>query len=186
MRRWMVVLSVLAVLAGTLSGCFLTEDSPEDTLQSFAEALGRGDVDAAAGLTDDPTAARTTIKSIFDGMGPTPKLAVAADLVDDKKVTGTLDHQWRIRNGNTAYQTSVVLTETDSGWRVRWQPSVMHRQLRDGQSFSYSDDRAYLFYFVHPGVPDNKRSSMQVTELKLVDGWLTTDRDAPVYINLKP
>ena len=49
-----------------------------------------------------------------------------------------------------------------------------------------SDDRAYLFYFVHPGVPDNKRSSLQVTELKLVDGWLTTDRDAPTYINLKP
>lgn len=143
MRRWLVILSVLAVLVGTLSGCFLTKDSPEDTLRSFAEALQRGDVDAAAGLTDNPAAARTTIKSIFEGMGSTPKLSVTPDLVDDKKVTGTLDHQWQIRNGNTAYQTSVVLTETDSGWRVRWQPSVMHRQLRDGQSFSYSDDRAY-------------------------------------------
>ncbi len=143
MRRLLVILSVLAVLVGTLSGCFLSKDSPEDTLQSFADALQRGDVDAAAGLTDDPTTARTTIRSIFDGMGSTPKLSVAADLVDDKKVTGTLDHQWQIRNTNTAYQTSVVLAETDSGWRVRWQPSVMHRQLRAGQSFSYSDDRAY-------------------------------------------
>ncbi|SDU70234.1 penicillin-binding transpeptidase domain-containing protein [Gordonia westfalica] len=165
MRRWMVVLSVLAVLAGTLSGCFLTEDSPEDTLQSFAEALGRGDVDAAAGLTDDPTAARTTIKSVFDGMGPTPKLAVAADLVDDKKVTGTLDHQWRIRNENTAYQTPAVLTETDSGWRVRWQPSVMHRQLRDGQSFSYSDDRAYRT----PVLDTNGRPLMTWQAVTLID-----------------
>ncbi|MCR8899952.1 penicillin-binding transpeptidase domain-containing protein [Gordonia sp. GONU] len=148
MRRLLVILSVLAVLVGTLSGCFLSErfsfgDSPEDTLQSFADALQRGDVDAAAGLTDDPTSARTTIRSIFDGMGSTPKLSVVADLVDDKKVTGTLDHQWQIRNTTTAYQTSVVLAETDAGWRVRWQPSVMHRQLRAGQSFSYSDDRAY-------------------------------------------
>ncbi|MCK8614392.1 penicillin-binding transpeptidase domain-containing protein [Gordonia sp. C13] len=143
MRRWLVVLSVLTVLVGTLSGCFLTQDSPEDTLQSFAEALQRGDADAAADLTDDPVAARVTIKSIFDGMGSTPKLSVTPDLVDDKKVTGTLDHQWQIRDTNTAYQTSVVLAETDSGWRIRWQPSVMHRQLREGQSFSYSDDRAY-------------------------------------------
>ncbi|GAC01007.1 putative penicillin-binding protein [Gordonia namibiensis NBRC 108229] len=131
------------MLVGTLSGCFLTQDSPEDTLQSFAEALQRGDADAAADLTDDPVAARVTIKSIFDGMGSTPKLSVTPDLVDDKKVTGTLDHQWQIRDTNTAYQTSVVLAETDSGWRIRWQPSVMHRQLREGQSFSYSDDRAY-------------------------------------------
>ncbi|TYQ01991.1 UNVERIFIED_ORG: cell division protein FtsI/penicillin-binding protein 2 [Gordonia westfalica J30] len=143
MRRWLVVLSVLTVLVGTLSGCFLTQDSPEDTLQSFAEALQRGDADAAADLTDDPVAARVTIKSIFDGMGSTPKLSVTPDLVDDKKVTGTLDHQWQIRDTNTAYQTSVALAETDSGWRIRWQPSVMHRQLREGQSFSYSDDRAY-------------------------------------------
>lgn len=49
-----------------------------------------------------------------------------------------------------------------------------------------SEDRAYLFYFVHPGVPDNKRSVIQVVELKLVDGWLQADRDAPTYISLKP
>ncbi|QMU22119.1 penicillin-binding transpeptidase domain-containing protein [Gordonia rubripertincta] len=143
MRRWLVVLSVLTVLVGTLSGCFMSQDSPEGTLQSFAEALQRGDVEAAAELTDDPAAARTTIRSIFDGMGSTPRLSVTPDLVDDKKVTGTLDHQWQIRDTNTAYQTSVVLAETDSVWRIRWQPSVMHRQLREGQSFSYSDDRAY-------------------------------------------
>ncbi len=100
-------------------------------------------------------------------MGPPtpPKLAVAADLVDDKKVTGTLDHQWRIRNENTAYQTPAVLTETDSGWRVRWQPSVMHRQLRDGQSFSYSDDRAYRT----PVLDTNGRPLMTWQAVTLID-----------------
>ncbi|WP_232717349.1 penicillin-binding transpeptidase domain-containing protein [Gordonia metallireducens] len=165
MRRWLVVLSVLTVLVGTLSGCFLTQDSPEDTLQSFAEALQRGDADAAADLTDDPVAARVTIKSIFDGMGSTPKLSVTPDLVDDKKVTGTLDHQWQIRDTNTAYQTSVVLAETDSGWRIRWQPSVMHRQLREGQSFSYSDDRAYRT----PVLDTNARPLMTWQPVALID-----------------
>lgn len=48
-------------------------------------------------------------------------------------------------------------------------------------------DRAFLFYFVHQGgEPEAKdderfhqRSVIQVAELKLQDGWLVVDRDAP-------
>ncbi len=55
-----------------------------------------------------------------------------------------------------------------------------------------SGDRAFLYYFVHPGVaidsaaPDPKRSSIQVTELYYVDGWLHCDRDTPAFIKLEP
>jgi hypothetical protein len=55
-----------------------------------------------------------------------------------------------------------------------------------------SDDRAFVFYFVHPGVsddqhtPDKKRSSIQVAELTYTDGWLACDRDAPTHLRLKP
>ena len=58
-----------------------------------------------------------------------------------------------------------------------------------------SGDRAYLFYFTHPGRkgPDaggdeteQRRSSIQVVELQYADGWLTCDRDKPTYIDLKP
>jgi len=54
--------------------------------------------------------------------------------------------------------------------------------------------RAYLFYFVHPGrgaaAPkagkyDKQRSSLQVTELKMIDGKLTCDRDEVTYMDLK-
>lgn len=56
-----------------------------------------------------------------------------------------------------------------------------------------SDDRAFLFYFTHPGrradAPRNfveqRRSSIQVVELKLKDGWLDCDRDEPTRIRLK-
>ncbi|MFE0748603.1 penicillin-binding transpeptidase domain-containing protein [Gordonia sp. NPDC058843] len=143
MRRWWALLSVCAVVVGTMSGCFLASTSPEDALRSFAAALQKGDVDATAALTDDPDAARAAITALFDGMGQTPKLSVAGGLVDDKEVSGTLDHRWQIRDHSVDYQTSVVLTETDSGWKVQWQPSVLHRQLRAGDTFSFSDDRAY-------------------------------------------
>ncbi|WP_168700265.1 penicillin-binding transpeptidase domain-containing protein [Gordonia paraffinivorans] len=134
---------MILLAVGTLSGCSLFSDSPEDTLRSFAENLQKGDVAAAAGLTDDPPAARAAIQSMFDGMGSKPKLRVSADLVDDKQVTGTLEHRWQIRDDTVEYQTDATLVDSGSGWRIRWQPAVLHRHLRDGQTFSYSDDRAY-------------------------------------------
>jgi len=56
-----------------------------------------------------------------------------------------------------------------------------------------NDNRAYIFYFTHPGrrgeharddTAEQRRSSIQVAELRVKDGWLTCDRDQPTYINL--
>ncbi|HSH09688.1 MAG TPA: hypothetical protein VK995_04835, partial [Oceanipulchritudo sp.] len=55
-------------------------------------------------------------------------------------------------------------------------------------------DRAFLFYFTHPGkatpgLPDGyetRRSSIQVAELFYHDGILTVDRDRPVPLKLDP
>jgi hypothetical protein len=56
-----------------------------------------------------------------------------------------------------------------------------------------SGDRAYIFYFTHPGrAPGNRgkdptemrRSSIQVAELEYIDGQIVCDRDKPVNISL--
>jgi hypothetical protein len=56
-----------------------------------------------------------------------------------------------------------------------------------------SGDRAFIFYFTHPGrisgnrsknPAESRRSSIQVAELEYVDGQIVCDRDKPVYINL--
>ncbi|MCH5597226.1 glycoside hydrolase family protein [Niabella ginsengisoli] len=59
-----------------------------------------------------------------------------------------------------------------------------------------NNDRAYVYYFTHPGRRqdkpaskgsfENKRSVIQVAELKLEYGEIVCDRDRPVYISLKP
>ena len=58
-----------------------------------------------------------------------------------------------------------------------------------------SGNRAYLFYFTHPGRrgPDankdtyeQRRSSIQVVELEFKDGRLACDRDKPTHILLEP
>lgn len=59
-----------------------------------------------------------------------------------------------------------------------------------------SGDRAWVFYFTHPGRkgpdakkdgPEQRRSSLQVVELgqDQASGWLTADRDAPTRIRLR-
>jgi hypothetical protein len=56
-----------------------------------------------------------------------------------------------------------------------------------------SGDRAFLFYFTHPGRtgqdadadgPEQRRSSIQVVELFESEGRLACDRDAPTYVDL--
>ena len=56
-----------------------------------------------------------------------------------------------------------------------------------------SGDRAFLFYFTHPGRRgvdakkdgfEQRRSSIQVVELKHADGKLSCDRDAATQIKL--
>jgi sucrose-6-phosphate hydrolase SacC (GH32 family) len=57
-----------------------------------------------------------------------------------------------------------------------------------------SANRAFLFYFTHPGQrPDaprteteQRRSSIQVVELKCENGQLTCDRNQPTHIRLVP
>ena len=56
-----------------------------------------------------------------------------------------------------------------------------------------SNNRAYLYYFTHPGRIDEgkdkdgfdqRRSSIQVVELELRDGWLVANRNVPTYVQL--
>jgi hypothetical protein len=58
-----------------------------------------------------------------------------------------------------------------------------------------SGERAYLFYFTHPGRTDprsatdgyeQRRSSIQVVELAEQNGRLNCDRDAPTFVRLSP
>jgi len=59
-----------------------------------------------------------------------------------------------------------------------------------------NNDKAYVFYFTHPGRKkdkpaaknsfDDKRSVIQLAELKYQNGVITCDRNEPVNIHLKP
>jgi hypothetical protein len=110
------------------------------------------------------------------------------------------DHYWLvvdIWNGLGVYRSDDALTWATQTDNLVDKPG---KGADDGVKGGHPDvvvsgDRAYLFYFTHPGRTDprgpangyeKRRSSIQVVELEYRDGCLTCDRDKPTYIDLKP
>ncbi|HTZ22218.1 MAG TPA: glycosyl hydrolase [Opitutaceae bacterium] len=108
-------------------------------------------------------------------------------------------HYWLLidllgNNGLGAYKSDDALTWTRQPASLLATPGTGKDDQNGGHhpEVILSGERAFLFYFVHPGVaadsgaPDHKRSSIQVVELAYRDGWLTCDRDQPTHIQLLP
>jgi hypothetical protein len=144
MTRWLGVLVACALTVSAAAGCLVRSDSPDDVITAFADALSRGDVDDAAEHTTDPTAARAAIRSMRDGMGRNARLTASAQIVDDKKVTATIDHDWTIgTDRHLRYESTATVSQVDSAWRVDWRPTVLHPSLATDETLSYSDDMDY-------------------------------------------
>lgn len=141
-KQWCGVAVVGLVIVGA-TGCGLLSESPEDAIGRFAHGLAERNPAAAAAQTSDPDRALRTITSMFDGMGGNARLTVRPKIIDDKRVTATLDQQWDLGHGRSVeYESTVKLRQHDSAWHVEWAPTVLHPSLRAGQTFSYSDDKA--------------------------------------------
>lgn len=87
---------------------------------------------------------------------------------------------WKRQEKNILQEPGTGLDDTDMGRH----PGIV-----------LSGDRAFLFYFTHPGrtpdrrgqdVYETRRSSLQVVELEYVDAQIICDRNKTVYINLEP
>jgi hypothetical protein len=108
-------------------------------------------------------------------------------------------HYWFFRDiarGLAMYRSDDALTWTRVGTLLD-QPGVGPDDKAVGKhpDLILSGDRAYMFYFTHPGTApshadgnDRRRTSIQVVELKYdpAANVLTADRDSPTMINLQP
>jgi len=125
-------------------------------------------------------------------------------LIADERGEGPKAFRWRgkwwliidVWHGLAVYRS-------DDGERWSRQPGTLLEKPGKGEDDQVigghpdvvvSGDRAYLFYFTHPGrkegvKADNyetRRSAIQVVELQQNGDWLTADRDAPTRIALRP
>ncbi len=108
-------------------------------------------------------------------------------------------HYWLLRDiarGLAMYRSDDAVSWTRVGTLLA-QPGTGPDDKAVGKhpDIILSGDRAYLFYFTHPGTApshadgsDPRRSSIQVTELHYdgAQNVLTADRDRPTLIDLQP
>ncbi|SER41148.1 penicillin-binding transpeptidase domain-containing protein [Corynebacterium cystitidis] len=130
MKRIWVLLTVI-LLGASFVACTPKPNSAEPTAQEFIDALARHDTDAIAALVDDSAAATGTIDATFSGLqaeGLTTELTGVEQ--DENLATAHFSLRWQLpRQRELAYDTSMILTQTDEEWTVRWQPSVLHPSL---------------------------------------------------------
>ncbi|WP_240197546.1 penicillin-binding transpeptidase domain-containing protein [Nonomuraea lactucae] len=138
-RRVLAATVTLAVACTTLTGCF-DESSPHDAVRDFLVGWQSGDYDLAAARTDgdlatvrkalagvklelDAASFRFRIKSIgLDGDASRADFRAEVDLGENNPL-------W-------VYDGALPLHLVDGVWKVRWSPSVLHPQLKEGQRFA--------------------------------------------------
>lgn len=109
------------------------------------------------------------------------------------------NHYWLLNdllgnNGIGVYRSSDATTWIRQSRNLLDEPGTGEDDQHAGHhpDVIISDDRAYLYYFVHPGIGDDKttedlkRSSIQVVELHVVNGELIADRNQPTFVKLLP
>jgi len=128
---------VLLLLLALLPACSSERAEAEAALDRFLSAWQRGDLEGAAGATDDPTASRPALAGAREGLSATA-VALRRQQVraEDGAGTGRFSVAWTVggRKDVWQYDSSADLVAAGDGWRVRWEPSVVHPDLAQGQA----------------------------------------------------
>jgi cell division protein FtsI/penicillin-binding protein 2 len=138
-RRAVAVLSALLLLGGGVAAC--GKEGPGDTLDAFLSGWKSGDFGGVGFVTADGasiSAARVAEElTALSGQLPQETLLVSA--VGEPKVTGEIASSrvkldWTLPGGAPwSYESTVRMTERNSnGWRVVWEPAIVHSELSSG------------------------------------------------------
>jgi hypothetical protein len=115
------------------------ELTASDVANQFLDAFARGDAAAAGRLTDNEPAAtaqlaevRRTLTPVSVTVDPSALVQPAADAtVADEPFAVT----WTFSSQRTwQYNSGLHLVKNDAGWRVNWQPALVHPRLAAGQT----------------------------------------------------
>ncbi|GFM18727.1 cell division protein FtsI/penicillin-binding protein 2 [Mycobacterium sp. PO1] len=133
-------MSFLLALTMVLAGCSDAEDRLDATVRSFAEALSRGDADAAADLTSDPAAASATLGELFASLGSDVSFRPDRVRAVDSEGGFALGATWTFGPDDAhewTYTTDGEATADGQEWKIRWDPAVVAPGL-DAGPLAYS------------------------------------------------
>ena len=110
----------------------------------FLDAFTSGDAAAAAALTDDPVAATATLTGVWGALVPVSVAASRTELVAPPPGATAVDEPftltWDLGSGRSwTYGSVLRLVKHEAGWRIRWQPAIVHPRLPAGHGLAVRD-----------------------------------------------
>ncbi|MEV0996758.1 penicillin-binding transpeptidase domain-containing protein [Nonomuraea sp. NPDC050202] len=190
-RRTLAATVTLAVACTTLTGCF-EEPSPHDAVRDFLVGWQTEDYELAAGRTDGDVAtvrkALADAKLELDAASFRFKITSISVTGDESKADFRAEVDLGENNPLWGYAGVLPLHLVDGSWKVRWSPSVLHPQLKEGQRFAVDtrprprqpivdragdplqSDRVLYVAGVHPNQLGDRAEEV-VTQLSEVTGY---------------
>lgn len=141
MRLHRKLFALFAAVVLVVAGC--GEDATDRlnaAVHTFADALTKGDAQAAAAVTTDPAQASDALGKLFDSLGKNAHIEVAG--VDHKDSNGTfsLAATWKFgKDGRNqwTYTTTGSASQNGDEWKIQWNPATVAPGLGTGP-LSYS------------------------------------------------
>jgi len=138
--RIAAVMAGLLLLTGGVAACS-SSDGPDDTLDGFLKGWRTGDLSKTGFLTAE--GARISANDVFTQLqalsGELKKSSLLVSAQGKAKETGEIASvpvklDWTLPGGVPwSYQSTVRLTKRDTdGWRVVWEPTILHSELTAG------------------------------------------------------
>ncbi|MEW9547154.1 penicillin-binding transpeptidase domain-containing protein [Nonomuraea sp. NPDC050783] len=138
-RRTLSATVTLAVASTMLTGCF-EESSPHDAVRDFLVGWQTEDYDLAAGRTDGDRAAvskaLSDAKLELDAASFRFKIKALSVNGEESKADFRAEVDLGENNPLWEYDGVLPLHLVDGEWKVRWSPSVLHPQLKEGERFA--------------------------------------------------
>lgn len=115
-----------------------------EVTNQFLTEFTSGRAGAAAALTDDPAGATTQLTELWRTLVPVSVEAGRTELVEPPAGATEADQRftltWELSPGRGwSYASSLHLVRTDTRWRVRWAPTLVHPRLSAGHSLVQRD-----------------------------------------------
>ncbi|MFF0774635.1 penicillin-binding transpeptidase domain-containing protein [Nonomuraea wenchangensis] len=138
-RRTLSATVTLAIACTTLTGCF-EEPSPHDAVRDFLVGWQSEDYDLAAGRTDGDQA--TVRKALSDAKleldAASFRFKIKSVTMDGEESKADFRAEVDLGENNPLWEYDGVLPLhlVDGTWKVRWSPSVLHPQLKEGERFA--------------------------------------------------
>lgn len=138
-------LALFGVVLLLVSGCglFSSRPGPDQVANDFLTKLAAGDVDGAAGLTDDPTGAKELlgkVREVLKPAGMTAKVEQVRSSGESSTADATAQLDWDLGNDHAwSYQTEFDLRREEDDWKVHWAPSVVHPKLAAQQTLGVTE-----------------------------------------------